>query len=383
MSGADARWGAHWAAVQAAGITGPAAVLSRLPASLDRILLAQACLQYVRLYDRGSGTGAALVARLRADRQPEVRLAAHLAALRTLSPDRTPEAVAGVLAHLDAAGDAAGDGASMGSWSVGEMWADVYVRYDEPRPLDHFRQAAGLLADPAPVRRRVGLDMSRVALHEWRAAPENLTPSWVRMFDDLVDSLRLAALELVGSSRAASRRAADPRVPIPPPCEVRKRVDVDRDAAEAYLAARPVEGRLPPQMFHALLDHGPLTGRQAAQLTHQVFTRPSFAQARNARAWWRHAGVASAPALLPLLPQYFDDTALMGLDVLECLAAMGRHAVPVLGELDAFLGREWIAVRHRGSEEADLQADELVVEAALLTRRCILDDAERGLSARS
>ncbi|WP_329120308.1 hypothetical protein [Streptomyces sp. NBC_01465] len=371
MSGADARWGARWAAVQAAGIEGSAAGLARLPCGPERILLAQACLQYVRLHER-SEAGDALVARLRGDGQAEVRLAAHLTALHTLPPGRAAEAEAGVVAELGAAGS------SVGSWSVGEVWGDAYGRHDAPRPRDLFRRAAELLVDPDPVRRRVGLDLSRVALCEWRAAPEWLSSGWVRMFDDPVAELRSDAKALVGLSRAASRRAADPRVPVPPPCEVRVPVAVEPRDAEACLASRPVDAsRLPPRMFHALLDRGPLSERQIAQLRHQVFTRPSAGQARHARAWWRHAGEASAPVLLPLLPQYFADTALLGIDALECLAAMGRFAAPALGALDAFLAGERIAVRHRGSPESDLQADELLVETAQFTRRHIMEDTER------
>ncbi|MCW7988951.1 hypothetical protein XF35_27850 [Streptomyces platensis subsp. clarensis] len=119
-------------------------------------------------------------------------------------------------------------------------------------------------------------------------------------------------------------------------------------------------------LFEWLLDHGGLTPEQSRQLRDLVFTRPSGMQVFGARAVWRNEGPAAAGELLAVLPQYLGDD-LFGPVVMATLAAMGEHARPALPQLRALIDRRTRLPHHAGSDDADMNADEQLLEAARQT----------------
>ncbi|MFE7786476.1 hypothetical protein [Streptomyces nigrescens] len=119
-------------------------------------------------------------------------------------------------------------------------------------------------------------------------------------------------------------------------------------------------------LFEWLLDHGGLTPEQSRQLRDLVFTLPSGMQVFGARAVWRNEGPAAAGELLAVLPQYLDDD-LFGPVAMTTLAAMGEHARPALPQLRALIDRRTRLPHHAGSDDADMNADEQLLEAARQT----------------
>ncbi|MFJ2743190.1 hypothetical protein ACIO3O_26410 [Streptomyces sp. NPDC087440] len=499
------RWTAAWLYVRTAGLDAALAELhARSRPAPARLTLAQACLQYVRLYvtEVTRPVAEATVLRLRADPEQAVQVCAHLAALHVLPGSRYDEASRALRRELPVLDGALA--ATVGTWSFGQVWAQAHDRRNRPR--DCFRQAAQLLAAPDPYRRRVGLDMARVAVEEWRAGGRRLREPLVGLLDD--PELGTEALELVASSRVASRRAceyladlahpaegADPSLhaavalgvigdiravaplcaalaagdyrgqsrgrveqafaglaasataalveglrgvleqgratavahrvrrlgaaaaplvpqltealarelgddgspvragqlvrglaaigpaaaqalplvaamPEPPPLALLL-IGGERGPAEARLAALPEAPRRlkeAARLFGGLLAHGGLSARQAAQLHTLTFRRYGTDQAECAAVWWRYAGESAAPALLEVLPGYLRDVGLLGVPALECLGDMGPHAAPALPAIDAFLAHERRAIRHRGDETSDMQADEVVQDAARRAR---------------
>ncbi|MBP2037893.1 hypothetical protein [Streptomyces avidinii] len=87
----------------------------------------------------------------------------------------------------------------------------------------------------------------------------------------------------------------------------------DSATAAAVLRAEPVDtGRLlrASEIFGAVLDAGPLTFRQAAQLYNLTFKRPGRMQAMCAPLWLRHAGPTALPRILALMTPHLGDYAI-------------------------------------------------------------------------
>ncbi|MGW2391705.1 hypothetical protein ACWCYK_19705 [Streptomyces lydicamycinicus] len=173
---------------------------------------------------------------------------------------------------------------------------------------------------------------------------------------------------LEGLSRDSRQRAGHRELAL-------SRITGERRYAEAALRApsrlrRYVSDR--SALFDWLLDHGGLTPDQSRQLRDLVLSRPGGMQVFGSRALWRHEGPAVAADLLAVLPQYLDDD-LFGPAAMATLAAMGEHARPALPPLRALIGRRTRLPLHAGSEDADMNADEQLLEAARRTVSALND----------
>nr|WSX48931.1 hypothetical protein OG409_08190 [Streptomyces sp. NBC_00974] len=263
--------------------------------------------------------------------------------------------------------------------AVARLWSSSPER---ERYTYHF--VARLLADPATRDR--GAEIARAACHAWRAAPVRLLPLLVRhggrepsqaVTDALVTASiseqamsahgdLLAAIGLTSHSRPRGTRRAGP-------------ASYDGRSAAELLSAKPMGiGRLhhAPEIFGALLDEGPLTFRQAAQLYNLTFSRPSRMQGVCAPLWLRHAGPRALPRLLDLMPPYLHDYA-VGEYYLEGLARMGRHARPLLPTVTAMIERRTRIPVNDSTPDGEMRLDENLLKAALKARHAILADAPR------
>ncbi|WP_449486014.1 hypothetical protein [Streptomyces avidinii] len=186
---------------------------------------------------------------------------------------------------------------------VGRRWG--WVLYGLGRERHVYALAARLVADPAT--RDIGAGLAREACHHWRAAPVELLPLLVRHCGEGISPAMAEALTTASISEAAMRthRALIAAVPFTPYPKARRfsggsPPSYDGGAAAAILQVKPVDaGRLrhAPEIFSALLNAGPLTFRQAAQLYNLTFKRPGRMQAACAPLWLRHAGPTAPPAL--------------------------------------------------------------------------------------
>lgn len=129
-----------------------------------------------------------------------------------------------------------------------------------------------------------------------------------------------------------------------------------------------------PEIFDALLNAGPLTFRQAAQLYNLTFRRPGRMQGLCAPLWLRHAGPAALPRLLARLTTHLDDDG-VGAYYLEGLARMGRQALPALPAVMALIDRRTRIPVNDSTRDAKMMLDEGLLAAALDARRSILADA--------
>ncbi|MFF4287992.1 HEAT repeat domain-containing protein [Streptomyces sp. NPDC001633] len=144
------------------------------------------------------------------------------------------------------------------------------------------------------------------------------------------------------------------------------RITGDRAPVEAYVRTRRPEGRRTADhsaLFRWLLDHGGLDREQSAQLRAAVLGRPGVMQVRGSLVLWRNEGPPVAAELLAVLPGYLDDD-LYGPVAMTTLAAMGPHARPALPHLRALIDRRTRLPLYAGSADADLRADEQLLEAA-------------------
>ncbi|MGW0860049.1 hypothetical protein [Streptomyces sp. NPDC002690] len=124
------------------------------------------------------------------------------------------------------------------------------------------------------------------------------------------------------------------------------------------------------EVFGALLDAGPLSFRQAAQLHNLTFRRPGRMQAACAPLWLRHAGPSAAPRLLDLMTPLLDDYA-WGEEYLAALARMGRAALPARPAVTALIERRTRIPVCDSSRDAETARDEALLSAALVTRRSL------------
>ncbi len=321
---------------------------------------------------RALGADLAHLARLRTDPLASVRFLARLETLRVAPPAQWPA--------LDAALCADAGEVALQLERAGRDWGQVLHQLG--REQHTYAVAARLLADPAT--REVGADLAREACHDWRAAPVELLPLLVRHCGREGGPAVARALTTASISRAAMRAhgALTTTVPFTPypkprhPCGT-GRPSYDSASAAALLAAKPIGiGRLAdaPEVFGALLDAGPLTFRQAAQLYNLTFRWPGRTQAQCAPLWLRHAGPAVLERLLDLLTPQLGDYA-VGEHYLACLARMGSRALPALPAVTALIDRRTRIPVNDSTRDAETAADERLLAAALLARRAILADA--------
>lgn len=313
------------------------------------------------------------VAPLRDDPLASVRFLAHLAASRTAPPASRPDLDAALLA------DAGEAGVHLGMSDAGERWGRLLSALGRERQA--YDVVAQLQGDPAT--RDIGAGLARAACHAWRAAPVELLPLLVRHRGrDAGPAVDEALATASISERAMSRygelltaigirpnpRARAPRCGSAP--------SYDAASAAEVLAARPVGlGRLrhAPEVFGALLDEGPLTFRQAAQLYGLTFERPGRMQGECAPLWLRHAGPSALPRLLGLMTPYLQDY-VIGEFYLQGLARMGRDALPALPAVTALIERSTRIPVNDSTPDGEMWLDECLLAAAVATRRAILAD---------
>ncbi|MFI9202818.1 HEAT repeat domain-containing protein [Streptomyces sp. NPDC053048] len=309
------------------------------------------------------------VAPLRADRLAAVRFLANLETLRAAPPTRRPD--------LDAALLTDAREAALHLADIGHLWGRML--YGLGREQHIYALVTRLLAEPAT--RDIGAELAREACHNWRAAPVTLLPLLIRHRDQgatpcLEDALRTALISETARRTHGALIAGLPFTPSPtthrspfgnPPV-------YDSASAAALLATRPVgivRLRHATAIFSALLDAGPLTFRQAAQLYNLTFSRPGRSQAECAPAWLRHAGFSALPRLLALMTPHLAEYT-VGEFYLAGLARMGRHALPALPAVTAVIDRRTRIPVNDSTRDAEMELDERLLSAALHTRHAIL-----------
>ncbi|WP_159395504.1 hypothetical protein [Streptomyces sp. 3211] len=260
---------------------------------------------------------------------------------------------------------------------IGWRWARVLYGLGRERHV--YALVARLLADPAT--RDIGAGLAREACHDWRAAPVELLPLLVRHCGRDISPAMAKALTTASLSEAAmhTHRALVAEVPFPRYPKGRRpsgrpTPSYDSTTAAAVLEAKPVGiGRLlqAPEIFGALLDAGPLTFRQAAQLYNLTFQRPGRMQAMCAPLWLRHAGPTAVPRLLALMTPHLGDYGI-GEYYSEGLARMGRHALPALPSLAALIDRRTRLPVNDSTRDGETMLDERLLAAAINARRAIL-----------
>ncbi|MET3985277.1 hypothetical protein [Streptomyces sp. PvR034] len=316
------------------------------------------------------------LAHLRDDPLASVRFLVHLEALRVAPASQWPPLDGALLAdareatiHLD---------------GVGWRWGQVLCGSGRERHVHAL--VARLLSDAAT--RDIGAGLAREACHHWRAAPVELLPLLVRHCGPEVSPAMAKALTTASVSRAAMRAhgalfATVPVTPYPRPRHLfgssspTQGSTYDSATAAAVLRAKPVGiGRLrhAPELFGALLDAGPLTFRQAAQLYNLTFQRPGRMQGVCAPLWLRHAGPAAAPRVLALMTPHLDAYDI-GAYYAQGLARMGRHALPALPSLTALIDRRTRIPVNDSTRDGETMLDESLLAAAFAARHAILADA--------
>ncbi|MEW2418113.1 HEAT repeat domain-containing protein [Streptomyces sp. NPDC046866] len=309
------------------------------------------------------------VARLRSDRLTAVRFLAHLQTLQEAPPVRWPV--------LDAALVAESREAALHLTDIGHLWG--HVLYGLGRERHAYVLVARLLADPTT--RGIGAGLAREACHIWRAAPVTLLPLLLRYRDQgttagLEEALGTALISETARQVHGALIAELPFTPSPKP---RRSLfgdppTYDSASAAALLAGKPVGiVRLghATAIFSALLDAGPLTFRQAAQLYNLTFHHPSRMQAECAPLWLRHAGPSVLPRLLALMTPHLADYT-VGEFYLAGLARMGRVALPALPAVTAIIDRRARIPVNDSTPDGEMELDERLLSAALRTRHAIL-----------
>ncbi|MCF2530490.1 hypothetical protein [Yinghuangia soli] len=270
----------------------------------------------------------------------------------------------------------------MSGGGVGWRWAFLFVRQEREEAA--CAVAARLLATPRT--RNVGAEFAQVACWRWRASAVELLPLLVPQAGETASPALAEALATALLSSAARREhAALPAVltggayspyvrrPSTPPV-------YDRAAAAELLAAKPVGiGRLKyaPEIFGALLDAGPLTFRQAAQLYNLTFRWPGRTAAEAAPLWLRHAGPTALSRLLDVMTPHLDQYT-CGEYYLSALGRMGGHALPALPHVTALIDRRIRIPVNDSTLDAEIVLDEMLLAAALAARDAILAGAACG-----
>ncbi|NEA68050.1 HEAT repeat domain-containing protein [Streptomyces sp. SID12488] len=310
-------------------------------------------------------------AHLTDDDLASVRFLAHLETLREAPPTRRRFLDAVLLDDVQEAVHHLED--------IGHLWGQAL--YKLGREHDTYALVARLLTDPAT--RDIGADLAREACHDWRAAPVRLLPLLIQHQGQKATPALGAALTTASISEAARRThgALLIEVPSTPPPRARRipstATAYDSASAAALLAAKPVGiTRLAhaSDIFAPLLDAGPLTFRQAAQLYNLTFHRPGRSQAECAPLWLRHAGHSALPRLLALMTPHLADYG-FGEYYLAGLARMGSQAHPALPSVTALTDSRTRIPVNDSTRDAEMRLDESLLAAALSTRRAIHADA--------
>lgn len=298
-----------------------------------------------------------------------VRFLAHLETLRAAPPTRWRSLDTALLDDVREAAHYVDD--------IGHIWGQAL--YGLNREHDTYALVARLLDDPAT--RDIGAELAREACHDWRVAPVKLMPLLLQHRGQRATPALDVALTTASISEAALRThaallAEGPFAPSPRTRPVPSTARAyDSASAATLLAAKPVGiTRLAPEVFEALLDSGPLTFRQAAQLYNLTFRRPGRSQAECAPLWLRHAGPSALPRLLALMTRHLADYAI-GHHYLAGLARMGSHAHPAIPAVTALIDRRTRIPVNDSTRDAEMRLDESLLAAALSARRAILADA--------
>ncbi|MDX3637902.1 hypothetical protein [Streptomyces sp. MB09-02B] len=313
-------------------------------------------------------------AHLTDDDLASVRFLAHLETLRAAPPTRWRSLDAALLDDVREAAHHLED--------IGHIWGQAL--YGLRREHDTYALVGRLLADP--VTRDIGADLAREACHDWRAAPVRLLPLLVQHRGQSVTPALGAALTTASISEAAIRTHGSllTEIPCTPSPRARRMPSTapayDSATAAAVLTAKPVGlTRLAhtSEIFGALMDAGPLTFRQAAQLYNLTFRRPGRSQAECAPLWLRHAGPSALPRLLALMTPHLADYAI-GEYYLAGLARMGGHARAALPAVTALIDRRTRIPVNDSTRDAEMRLDESLLAAALRTRRAIVAERPAG-----
>ncbi|WP_371617815.1 hypothetical protein [Streptomyces sp. NBC_00454] len=314
------------------------------------------------------------VGHLRDDPLASVRFLARLDALRAAPAEQWP--------RLDRALFADAREAARHLDGIGWRWGHVLCGLGREDHL--YALVARLIGDPAT--RDIGAGLAREACHDLRAAPVVLLPLLVRHCGEGISPAMAEALTTASISEAAMRThgALIAEVPFTPYPKARRPSggpppSYDSTSAAAVLQAKPVSiGRLlhAPEIFGALLDAGPLTFRQAAQLYGLTFERPCRMQGVCAPLWLRHAGPTALPRLLALMTPHLGDYGI-GEYYAQGLARMGRRAAPALPSLTAVIDRRTRIPVNDSSRDGEMMLDETMLAAAVEARRAILADCGR------
>ncbi|GAA3840311.1 ankyrin repeat domain-containing protein [Streptomyces phyllanthi] len=321
---------------------------------------------------RGLGPAATALA---ADPVAAVRFLAHLMSLRDAAPAEWPGLDAALFAdvreaalHLDPA-------------DIGESWGWALYRLGRERHT--YALVARLLGDPAT--RDIGARLARTACHHWRSAAVELLPLLVRhrgpgltpAFQDAFTTASVSARAMCAHGTALKGLPFTPYPKSHHAVRTRPGAVHDRGSAASLLAAKPIGiTRLDraAEVFGALLDAGPLTFRQAAQLYNLTFRWPGRVQAQCAPLWLRHAGPVALPRLLAVMTPYLDDHGI-GEYYLRGLARMGREALPALPSVTALIDRRTRIPCNGSTPDAETALDESLLAAALSARRAIAGTA--------
>ncbi|MEU0392003.1 hypothetical protein ABZ208_04330 [Streptomyces sp. NPDC006208] len=311
--------------------------------------------------------------RLRHDSLPAVRFLAHLSLLRKAPPEDW--------ARLDAALLADVEEAARHVPCIGERWSDTLCVID--READTYALVRHLLGEKRPVAlQRIGVLLARSACQDWRAAPVELLPHLVPHVG-LPEGAEAIRTAMISNAAAQEHAALLAGIGLEPRARARRgrrgtpEVYDARSAAEC-LAAQPVGvARLnrAPELFGPLLDAGPLTFRQAAQLYNLTFRWPNIMQARCAPLWFRHAGEPALPRLLDLMTRQLA-CKVVGEAFMSGLAELGRHALPAVPALDQLIARRRRIPENEPSRDAETETDERLLAAAREARHRILTDAQ-------
>lgn len=305
---------------------------------------------------------------------PADRAARFLACLETLRTAPAPCRPELDAALFQDAGEAARHLAD-----AGERWERVLSELG--REQDTYGIVGRLLADPAT--RDLGAGLGRAACQTWRAAAVELLPLFVRYRGRdtsraMDEALTTASVSDLAVSAHGDLLARIGFTPAPRPRGRGRGTTVYDAASAAELLAAKAMGlsrlRGAPQIFGALLDAGPLTFRQAAQLYGLTFERPGHTQGVCAPLWLRHAGPPALPRLLGLMTPYLDDYAI-GEFYLEGLAGMGGQALPALPAVTAMIERRTRIPTLASTRDGEMMLDETLLKAALNARSAILADS--------
>lgn len=295
-----------------------------------------------------------------------------LASLRAAAPARWPSLDTALFAEVREAAP------RLDPEDIGQLWGRAL--HTLGRETHTYVLVARLLGDP--VTRDIGAQLARAACQLWRAAAVELLPLLVRSSGPqrdpaFADAFRTASISGEAMRVHGALLRGVPFEPYPKPRRPRTPTAAapahDPVSAAALLAGKPIGvTRLDraPEIFGALLDAGPLTFRQAAQLYNLTFRWRGRSQAQCAPVWLRHAGPEALRRLLALMTPYLDDYAI-GEYYLRGLGRMGPQASAALPHVTALIDRRTRIPCNDSTPDGEMALDERLLAAALSARRAM------------